>query len=275
VRSLAPPLPRFIIHSAFCCSTMLARAFDITGVSLGVKEPVILNDIAGLQVRGGDPRQVAAALDAALWLLARPIAAGEAMVVKPSNVFNPLLPALRAMRPEAPVLLLHASLETFLGSVARKGLDGRLWVRDLMWKLVRLGLVQRFGYSEEELFRQSDLQIAALGWLAQQSLFTEIATGGGDHVRTLDSDTLTQRPQECLSGLRDLFALAFDPEYIANGPAFRRHSKHGASFSAEERVRERDEGLAAHASEIGMVMGWSEAVAAHCGIPMQLPAPLL
>jgi hypothetical protein len=111
---------------------------------------------------------VAAALDAALLLLGRPIAAGEAMVVKPANIFNPLLPALRAMRPDAPLLLLHAPLETFLGSVARKGLDGRLWVRELMWKLISLGQARRFGYSDEELYRQSDLQVAALGWLASR-----------------------------------------------------------------------------------------------------------
>jgi hypothetical protein len=275
VRQFDPPPPRFIVHSAFCCSTMLARAFDMKGMSLGIKEPVILNDVAGLQLRGGDPRQVAAALDVALWLLARPIAAGEAMVIKPSNVFNPLLPAVRAMRPATPVLLLHAPLETYLGSVARKGLDGRLWVRELMWKLIRLGQVHRFGYSEEELFRQSDLQVAALGWLAQQASFAELASEGGEQVRTLDSEILIERSQECMAALGDLFALSFDAEAVASGPAFRRHSKHGASFSAEERARERNEGLAAYAAEIGMVLGWSEAVARHCGISVRLPAPLL
>ena len=34
--------PHFIFHSAFCCSTLLARAFDIEGQSIGLKEPTIL-----------------------------------------------------------------------------------------------------------------------------------------------------------------------------------------------------------------------------------------
>ena len=39
------PAPlRFILHSAFCCSTLLARAFDAPGLAMGLKEPVILND---------------------------------------------------------------------------------------------------------------------------------------------------------------------------------------------------------------------------------------
>ncbi|MDZ7588858.1 MAG: hypothetical protein U5J78_06900 [Parasphingorhabdus sp.] len=29
----------FIFHSAYCCSTMLARAFDLPGIAMGLKEP--------------------------------------------------------------------------------------------------------------------------------------------------------------------------------------------------------------------------------------------
>src|SRR5438552_3069742 len=32
----------FIFHTAFCCSTLLTRALDIPGVSMGVKEPSVL-----------------------------------------------------------------------------------------------------------------------------------------------------------------------------------------------------------------------------------------
>ncbi len=42
-----PASLRFILHSAFCCSTLLARAFDAPGLAMGLKEPVILNDLIG------------------------------------------------------------------------------------------------------------------------------------------------------------------------------------------------------------------------------------
>jgi hypothetical protein len=78
----APPAPlHLIFHSAYCCSTLLARAVDIEGVSMGLKEPLILNDLTGWRRRGADPRQLGAILDTVLTLLARPFAPGEAVVV--------------------------------------------------------------------------------------------------------------------------------------------------------------------------------------------------
>src|SRR5690242_19618117 len=74
----------YIFHSAYCCSTMLARAFDIEGVSMGLKEPLILNDLSGWRSRGASGTELAEGLDSALRLLARPFGAGEAVVVKPS-----------------------------------------------------------------------------------------------------------------------------------------------------------------------------------------------
>ncbi len=274
-RALAPPAPSFIFHSAYCCSTMLARAFDIPGVAMGVKEPQILNDVVGLRLRDGDPRQVAAALDAALWLLARPLASGEANVIKPSNLINSMIPAILAMQPDARALLLHAPLDAYLGSVARKEVMGRAWVRELMWKLIRLGQAERFGFTEEELYRHTDLQVAALGWLAQNALFADLASKHGDRLRTVDSETLTQRPGESMAALGALFALDVDADATAAGPAFRQHSKDRGAYGAVDRVAERASGLAIHAREVAMVMEWSLAVAAHASVRFDLPAPLL
>lgn len=274
-RALAPPTPRFIVHSAFCCSTMLARAFDQPGVAMGLKEPVILNDVAALQLRRADPRQVAAALDAASWLLARPIGRGETMVVKPSNLFNPLLPALLAMRADARVLLLHAPLEAYLGSIARKEIEGRAWVRELMWKLIGLGQAERFGWSDEDLYRQTDLQVAALGWLVQQAAFADLARRHPDRVRSLDSDTLTHRPAEAMAALGAFFDLGIDAETIAAGPAFGKHSKTGEAFGAGKRDRQRAEGLELHSREIARVLEWSDEVAHHAAIDSALPGGLL
>lgn len=271
-RKLAPA--RFIFHSAYCCSTLLARAFDIPGVAYGLKEPQILNDVVGLQLRRRDPRQIAAALDAALLLLSRPLGEDEVNVVKPSNLINPSLRLISAMRPDVRGLLLYAPLESFLVSIARKEIEGRAWTRELMWKLIHLGQAERFGFNEEELYRQTDLQAGAVAWLAQHALFVEAGTAhAGFH--TLDSETLMRRPAECLAALGQLFELDFDAEAVACGPAFQRHSKDSTDYSAEQREAERERGRAAHAHEISVVLEWASRLAEHVALPMQLPRPLL
>jgi hypothetical protein len=80
---------------------------------------------------------------------------------------------------------------------------------------------------------------------------------------------------ECLSALKDLFELDFDPEATASGPAFRTHSKDRSDYSPEQREQDRERGKSIHAREIEMVLEWAQAVAEHGGVPMTLPAPLL
>jgi hypothetical protein len=268
----------FIFHSAFCCSTLLARAFDIAGRSMGLKEPTILNDLAGYADRGMTPAHLAERLDDALALLARPFAPGEAIVVKPSNIANPMAPAMLGMRPAAHALLLYAPLRDYLNSIARKEMTGRLWVRDLLVKLLRYRLVD-LGFGAEDYLRHTDLQTAAVGWLAQQALFARLADRFGPaRVRSLGSDLVTGRPREVMAALSGLFGVALDAaelDGVLSGPAFTRHSKSEAAFGDEARRAEQRDAAAVHGDEIEKVAVWAEAVAAAVGVPMVPGTPLL
>ncbi len=267
----------FIFHSAYCCSTLLARAFDVDGVAMGLKEPVVLNDLIGWQHRGGTARQIAPVLDDALALLARPFGAREAVVIKPSNVVNGMAPAMLTMRPAARALLLHAPLRTYLGSIAKKGMWGRLWVRELLVKQLREGL-HNFGFKSEDYLGQTDLQAGAIGWLAQHRLFAQMATQfGPERVRTLDSETLMADPRAAMTRLAGLFGLPLDAaaiDAIVAGPAFTRHSKFDGDFGAAARAEEARDAAVIHAEEIEKVAVWAEAVAASTGMSLVLPAPL-
>ncbi|WP_347302770.1 hypothetical protein V5740_12310 [Croceibacterium sp. TMG7-5b_MA50] len=269
------PAPlKLILHSAFCCSTLLARAFEVPGIAHALKEPVVLNDIAGWRRRGGAPRDVAARLGDALHLLGAALPAGEALVVKPSNAVNALAPAMLALRADARAVLLHAPLPTFLASVASKGLEGRLWVRELYTKLAADGLCD-LAVEPTDPLRHSDLQIAALGWLAQHRLFAGLVDRFGSRVRTLDSATLLARPADAVGATAGLFDLAIDAPAIAAGPAFTRHSKTGTSFGSGERGAVHDNARATHGEEIALVERWAMAVAEANGIPLGLPGALL
>ena len=266
----------FIFHSAYCCSTLLANAYDRPGTAFSLKEPVLLNDLVGWRHRGATPAELGAVLGDGLKLMARPWAPGEVGVIKPSNVVNALIPAMVAARGDAGVLLLHAPLRVYLGSIASKGLWGRRWVRDLLLKQLKDRSVE-LGFEEADYFLQTDLQVAAVGWLAQHHLFHRVAARWPDRVRTLDSEVLLADPGAALAALDRLFGVAgSDADRAAVvASVFRRHAKFGSDFSAEDRTAGQQSAAALHGEEIDAVLGWAEAVAANAGFGFDLPAPLL
>lgn len=273
-RNTAPV--RFIFHSAFCASTLLVRAFDRPGLSMGLSEPMLLNDIVGIRRRGEMAgAELARLIDEGLALLSRRRDGDSAVVIKPSNIVNSLSPAMLALRPDASAVLLYAPLRQFLSSVARKGLWCRLWVRELLEGMLREGAVD-LGFEANDYFRMTDLQVAAVGWLAQHRLFAGVAqTHDGARVATLDSDRLLDARDAHVASLCALFGLPDEEAAaIAASPAFTRHSKHGAEFSAADRLAEKAAAEAAHGDEIAKVHDWALAVAANAGVDLTLPSPL-
>ncbi len=255
----------FIFHSAFCNSTLLCRALDAEGVAMGISEPVILNDMVGLRRRGDvTSQQLGALTDQMLCLLSRPWGDRETVILKASSIVNPLAAGLLTLRPQSKAVLLYTPLNLYLNSVARKGLWCRLWVRELFEGLLTDGVAE-FGFSPKELFRQSDLQIAALGWLAQHRIFASLlAKFGADRIRMIDSEGLLSDRQNIMWSLIDFFRLTVDDRQISaviNGPAFTRHSKSGENFSPEKRRISQQRTAAAHGEEIDKVYQWALNVA--------------
>jgi hypothetical protein len=273
----APAPIHYIFHSAYCCSTLLAKLLDLPGIASTLKEPVILNDMVGWRHRGGNPRHVAAVLDNMLTLLAKPFATGEAVVVKPSNVVNALAPAMLTMRPESRAVLLYAPLRVYLTSIARKGMWGRLWVRDLLAKQITDNLID-LGFEPADYLRLTDLQAAAVGWVAQADLFARLADQFPERVRSLDSEVLTARPKEVLAALAALYGWDLPTNMLdamAAEESFAHNAKDGSRYAPADRIREQVDGASLHADEIDKVFIWAEAVARNAGVVLVPPAPLL
>lgn len=273
----------FIFHSAYCCSTMLARAFDIEDVSMGLKEPVVLNDMIGWRRRGAGSEKFEQALDQSLSLLSRPFSPGESIVIKPSNICTPLALPMLSMRPEAKALLLFAPIESFLRSIAKKEMWGRIWVRDVLIGTRQDGyLIQ--GFEPDDLLKLTDLQVAAVGWLSQHAAFAKIVeTFGPERIRTLDSDSFLARSPDTIAALSELFDMDLNDsqqDAVLDGPAFNSHSKldqnkPGEVFDAKARQTEQDNVAALHGNEIDMVATWAKAVAQSQNIKMDIGANLL
>lgn len=277
VRAFRQPLPlHFIFHSGFCCSTLLAKCFDVPGLASSFSEPLILNDIVGWRLRGATVGDVAAALTDALRLLGRPFSGDNAAIVKPSNILNGLAMAMLAMQPSARAVVMHAPLEDFLTSIAKKGLDGRRWARTLFVKLRVQGCVQSLGFNDADFFEQTDLQIAAMAWLAQQGLFGALIASHPGRVRSLDSSIFMAGAERTIREVAAHFNLLMSDAQLASiaAGALARDSKSGRRFHAADRAAEYGQMRSLYGDEIEKVAAWTREVAAARGIAMRLPAAI-
>jgi hypothetical protein len=276
-RAVEAPL-HYIFHSAFCCSTLMARAFERPGWTSALSEPVILNDLAGWRMRGAPAHALTAVARDAAALLGRRFDGEVAVIAKGSNTAGLVADLMLGAQPGSRALLMVAPIRTFLTSVAKKGLDGRLWVRGVFGTLQQGGITD-FGFDPPALFGQTDLQIAALGWLAQHRLFHRLVQAfGPDCVRTLDSERFLADPLAAVAQAARLFGLPDIGKHvaaIADSRLFTSHSKTGAAFGQDDRRRDYAQASAAYGEEIDKVATWTERVAEHARVPIALPAPLL
>jgi hypothetical protein len=262
----------FIFHTSFCCSTLLAKALEVPGVSAALKEPDVLINLANRLIRSDDAanRQ---RLELVLRLLERPPASGETVIVKPTNFANRLVEPVMAMRPESRAILLYSDVETFVRSLLKRGIWGRITARKLFNQLAGWSPLVS-SYSAAEILEYTDVQIAALAWLAQVHHFDAMAKRfGRGRIVVLDSGDLLADSAAALKNARSLFDLDLSDiavEKIAGGPVFSRHSKFAErDYSAEARKQDHKAVDEAHAEELSMVLQWIKAVAAHLGAPLR------
>jgi hypothetical protein len=279
---VTPPPVNYVFHTAFCCSTLLARALDVDGTSFALKEPPLMLTLADLK-RYGRPvtRDVArwqALVRFVLRAMAKPFEDGESVLIKPTNVANNLLADVLARPGTGGVVLLYSSLESFLVSVLKEGEPGRAFVRTV-FNVISRDTSRLSGLSHQELMRMTDLQVAALVWHIQIEHYLRIlAAFPRAELRTLDCEVLLADPTAALRRIARLMQLELTETAIDNivsGPAFARDSKTSCrDYDAAVRSREYDRVRALYRKEIAMTLEWSRRVRPDQYMPRRLPRPL-
>lgn len=266
-----PISPHFIFHSSMCGSTLLARVLDQPGYSMTLSEPIILNQLSARFSRGED---VADLLKLVVGLLARPFGPGEQIVIKPGNTANNLMPLIAAQFPAMRAIVLEASVEDLLRAVIKRGPQGRTVYRRLYAFVARTRRLDT-GFTPEDMWELTDLQVAALAWLTQHDEFVEMLVSHPGQFRSLTMDRLLTSRSEVLAALAEFFGTGWSADSVARDPRFERHSKDGAR-PYDDRQRRRDAAQldAAFGQEIEWTGGWARHVAAQLGIPVDLPEPL-
>ena len=259
----AAPL-HFIFHTAFCRSTLLVKALNISGCTVGLAEPKIVAALAS----GGT--QAIPLIAPVMRLLSRKRFDARAVFVKPTNHANRIIPHLLEAVPQAHAILMTNSLEPFLQSVRRRGLMGHRWGRNLYREIQSYAHLD-LGMSDEETFVMSDLQVAGLAWILNQRYFHHLASGRfASRIRILDGDQFNRQRMETVAAVLqfcDVDCSNWDSPTGEVHAAFATHAKLGGTFQQAEM----DEPTG---QEIAMVREWIEAIAAQIDLEVPLKQTL-
>ena len=186
--------------------TLLARILDQSGQVLSLKEPHIIAQLAqATRARGLRARDrlstdgLGAALDRLAGLIERRWTPSEAILIKPTNLANNLIPDLVARGGKA--IFLYGPLESFLRSMIAYGEEGRVFMRSLAQAMIRDGEL-RF-HQQAEL---NDLQIGALAWRAQLDLFRYwLGRLGPTRATSLNFSDFAAEPQRGARAVAEFF----------------------------------------------------------------------
>lgn len=186
----APPRIGWLLHTSFCCSTLLARILHTGPEQVCLREPLVLRRLADAR-RAGWP--IDEFVEPTVALLGRPWRETGMVIVKPTHVALNVATDLLAAT-TAPALVLTSSLDDFLVSNVKKLPETQARIPELAERA--LGATQ-FGRSlpGDALAPPDLMAAAALQWAAQRALCAEITgCAGTERVRWLDAERLLRDP---------------------------------------------------------------------------------
>lgn len=268
--------PAFIFHSAFCCSTLIARLIDLPGKVRSLKEPQVTMDIADYIRRTGTVPQH---IEIIRNLIARTPITDEKTVIKPTNMANNLLLHNTALLAKSPILFLYGSLRGFLISVLKKGEQGRFMIRR-MYSIFANDPTRFKEIPFKQLATLTDLQIAAMVWLLQTEMFEQKLLDCSDQLMaSLDCDRFLAEPAGYLGSINEHFSLELNEQEIsqlASSELLQLNSKdQNKNYDNEKRKLESDNIERQYGATIDHICQWAIGLSLHGEIKHELSRPLL
>lgn len=263
------PPGAYLFHTAFCGSTLLARALHAPPGAVALKEPVVLTTLTRMSL-SASPR-TDAVLRRALPLLGRPWTPGGVVLVKPTNLVNRLMPAILAQAPKARAVLLYASLREFLLSCFKKLPQAEIAVRWMAQALIRdTQLQRRLGLRGDEPYNL--VESCVLTYYAQLELYADVLEADrGDRLRTLDMAEMLAAPAAAVAACARWLSLpaALEGLELRVAAEFARDSKKSArDFDAAQREREKAQMQERYGAVIEQALAWSrDVIEPHARVP--------
>jgi len=239
-----PARPRvcYVLHSAFCCSTLLARYLQLIPSCFVLKEPLLLTQIAMAMpdsVGAGESNPIPdvdpywlRVLDLSLDLLGRVYIPGQTVIIKAAPACNSLGQLLLERDERSRIVFVSIALRTFILSTL-KSAGRRQWLRQRLPFLTHVARsIPELAGIDPRYF--SDSKVAAYQWLVNESLRGQLTTGANSsRVITFDGEAIAETPGSVVRSVSRHFDLIGDDyqiEELMGHETARRHSKTPAAL---------------------------------------------
>ena len=239
---------RFIFHMSFCGSTLVSRMLEQPGAAITYKEPQILLELAELKAANSswyrDSKRWSSLIGFVLTQLNEPWSPSEAVVIKPSNWANSMLPQLIGDAGRSRALFLSTSQEDFLTSIFRGGGERIKFTYTVLNHLLTsfpefrkvVADVQATELSTPDMFARLSLIVYAI----QSKAFALVDKNinlAAQHKLSYQELRSNPKPYECLEPIANALDLSFDKNKLQES-ALERLGKHSKitkrSFSLSE-----------------------------------------
>ena len=156
-----------IFQVAHCGSTLLSKALDWPGDSLGIREPYVLRQFASSPMPQNDVQRASysSALQIILFLLSRRLVESERVVIKANVPVNFILAEIMQGRADLKGVFLHNSFDEYLVA-ALKAPERQQWaqfvVRELASRISQIPVFETIDFKSLDA-----AQSAAVLWLSQ------------------------------------------------------------------------------------------------------------
>lgn len=252
-----------IFHSAFCCSTLAAKACDIDKACLSLKEPHILMALANAKRVPSQTANMPCSFDALFTLvtslLAREFSNGEKILLKPTNVANNLIQDF--LKTGSTVVFMYSELKNFLISILKKGEHGKGYIRT-QYNIFSLDPSPIASIPQRTAMTFTDLQVAALIWRHQMELFTVHINQNQKNTFSLKDTDFLNNKEKSITCLSQIFSLKISPAAILDtiaGPVFQTDVKFSnLQYGATEKTTQSMQIYDKYADDIEMILLWAK-----------------
>jgi len=230
----------YILNSAYCCSTLLARYFELIPSCFVLKEPRLLAQMAVMAEH--DSPEWQSMFDCSVRLLSRTYEPDQVVVMKPVDCCSPIGRELLEQNSQATITFLMIPLRKFLLSILKSG-ERREWARvrvRTVFKNAIAALPALAGVEPENL---SVAESAACLWLVHRLIGEELCSGRHrSRVVMVNGDQLADSPESVLPRILELCGMNPDGETLKNlleHPSISRYSKDlSRPYDASSRMKE-------------------------------------